>query len=186
MTRERIRQIASHQETHFGKPYEVIAAMLTDCAGYVTESGIAVLEIGETLPRTNDLRSPAVNNHWLGCVHAAIGRLAEGAAVPKFKTAMVGFRITKPKNTNNAQLWDASNRALNLVINNLKGTFFRDDNIEHMAFSVFGCWGDVPRTMIYIGDLLKHRAEITEIMCVFPTTRPVALKSKTGAANKYQ
>jgi len=167
MTRERIRQITEHQNKHFGETPQAIATMLTGCTGYVTDSGIAVLEIGETLPHTKDCRTPAVNDHWLGCVHAAIGRLAKKAAVPSFDMAMVGFRIGKPRNTNNAQLWDASNRALNLVINNLKGVFFPDDNIEHMAFSVFGCWGEIPQTMIYIGDLREHGVEITKLYMPF-------------------
>jgi hypothetical protein len=167
MNSKRIRQVTEHQNQHFGKLCKTIAAMITDCDGYVTDNGIAVLDIGETLPHNNDCRIAAVNDHWIGCVQAAIDRLAEKAAIPKFDMAMVGFQIVKPKNTNNIQLWDASNRALNLVINNLKGVFFRDDNIEHMAFSVFGCWGDVPQTKIYIGDFHKNGAEITEIIGVF-------------------
>ena len=49
--------------------------------------------------------------------------------------------------------WDTSNRAINVVINNLKGIFFEDDNMEHMAFSVEGRWGERGVTTIRITEL---------------------------------
>ena len=45
------------------------------------------------------------------------------------------------------------NRAINLIINNLKGIFFRDDDFEHMAFSVVAKWGEIGRTTIRICEL---------------------------------
>jgi hypothetical protein len=164
VTRERIRFVASHQEQHFGTPLDVVAAMLAHCAGYITDSGIAVLEIGETLPHTNDCRSPVVNDHWLGCVQAAIRKLAKKAPLPQFDMALVGFCITMPRGVNNARIWDASNRAINLVLNNLKGAFFPDDNIEHMAFAVRGCWADEPKTTVCIGDYYTQREEIMRLL----------------------
>jgi hypothetical protein len=156
--------LASNQERHFGKPPEMVSAVLTECDGYVTGSGIAVLEIGEVLPHNKELQSSALNDHWLGCIHAAINRLAEKARVPVFDMAMVGFRIAMPRGANNARMWDASNRALNLVINNLKGVFFPDDNIEHMAFAVLGCWAEAPKTTVYIGDYHTRREEIIRLL----------------------
>jgi len=50
-------------------------------------------------------------------------------------------------------VWDTSNRAINLIINNLKGIFFRDDGFEHMAFSVIAKWGEIGRTTIRICEL---------------------------------
>lgn len=156
--------LAENQERYFGKPLETIAAVLTDCDGYVTDGGIAVLEIGEVLPHNKELNSSVLNDHWLGCVHAATGKLAEKTEVPRFDMAMVGFRITMPRGVNNARTWDTSNRALNLVINNLKGIFFPDDNIEHMAFAVFGCWSDALMTTVYIGDFWTQSEEIMRLL----------------------
>ena len=47
------------------------------------------------------------------------------------------IRIYAPRGTNNAKVWDTSNRAINVIINNLKGIFFDDDNFEHMACGIF-------------------------------------------------
>ena len=66
---------------------------------------------------------------------------------------MVLIEITAPRGTDNTKVWDTSNRAINLVINNLKGIFFRDDDFEHMAFSVVAKWGEIGRTTIRICEL---------------------------------
>ena len=63
--------------------------------------------------------------------------------------------IQTPRGTNNKQFWDTSNRAVNLVINNLKGIFFEDDNFEHMAFGVVANWGEHGKTIIRICELDK-------------------------------
>ena len=63
---------------------------------------------------------------------------------------MVEITVITPHGTNNANVWDTSNRAINVVINNLKGIFFQDDNIEHMAFSVAGLWGEEGVTILRI------------------------------------
>ena len=60
------------------------------------------------------------------------------------------MRFITPRGTNNANVWDTSNRAINVIINNLKGIFFRDDNMEHMAFSVVGLWGKEGATILHI------------------------------------
>lgn len=52
-------------------------------------------------------------------------------------------------------LWDTCNRAVNLVINNLKGIFFWDDDWSHMAFSVIGAWGETGRTVVRISRFLQ-------------------------------
>ena len=66
---------------------------------------------------------------------------------------MVAIEIIAPRGTNNANIWDTSNRAINLVINNLKGIFFEDDNLEHMAFSVAARWGEIGQTTLKIREL---------------------------------
>lgn len=66
---------------------------------------------------------------------------------------MVIIEITTSRGTENHKVWDTSNRAINLVINNLKGIFFRDDGFEYMAFSVVAKWGEIGRTTIRIFEL---------------------------------
>ena len=44
--------------------------------------------------------------------------------LPRFDRAFVQIEVTTPRGSNNHQLWDTCNRAVNLVINNLKGIFF--------------------------------------------------------------
>ena len=70
---------------------------------------------------------------------------------------MVEIEIVTPRGSDNARLWDTSNRAINVIINNLKGIFFEDDNMEHMAFSVVGRWGEKGATIIRILDFDKSR-----------------------------
>lgn len=63
------------------------------------------------------------------------------------------IEIATPKGSDNARVWDTSNRAIQIILNNLKGIFFRDDDMEHMAFSVVGRWGEAPgETVIHIMD----------------------------------
>ena len=75
-------------------------------------------------------------------IHEAIDEAARQKPLPYFEKAMVEIIIITPRGTNNANVWDTSNRAINIIMNNLKGIFFRDDNMEHMAFSVVGLWGE--------------------------------------------
>ena len=63
---------------------------------------------------------------------------------------MVEIEVTTPRGRRNIDLWDTSNRAINLIINNLKGTYFKDDNLEHMAFSIVGKWGEEGKTEVKI------------------------------------
>ena len=131
--------------------------------GFVTKSGIAVLEIGDALPKSKVGMMPEVHEHWLALIHGAIDDLAKKDEVPKFQKAMVGIHITTAAGRNK-QLWDTSNRAVNLIINNLKGTFFPDDNIQHMAFAVVGNIGEASRTRIYIGDFETQSLQVVELL----------------------
>jgi len=137
--------------------------------GFVTKIGIAVLEIDEALPRSKVGMMPESHERWLGLIHGAISDLAKKDKVPKFEKAMVGIYITTAVCGKKSQLWDTSNRAINLVINNLKGVFFPDDNIEHMAFSVVGDVGATAMTRIYIGDFRTQSAQIMELLVVGKT-----------------
>ena len=75
-------------------------------------------------------------------LHAAISDAAAQEPLPYFEKAFVEIEIVTPRGSNNARVWDTSNRAIQVILNNLKGVFFRDDDMEHMAFSVVGRWGE--------------------------------------------
>lgn len=70
--------------------------------------------------------------------------------LPYFEKAMVEIEIVTPRGSDNARVWDTSNRAIQVVLNNLKGIFFSDDDMEHMAFSVVGRWGEKGSTVIRV------------------------------------
>lgn len=88
-------------------------------------------------------------------LHAAIAEAAQQKPLPYFNKAMVEIKIITPKGSDNARLWDTSNRAIQVILNNLKGIFFEDDNMEHMAFSVVGRWGEKGATIIRISEFNK-------------------------------
>lgn len=110
---------------------------------------VATLTIYEQLPSIKELTA-SVQEHWLELIHTAIAKAAREHKLPRFEKAFVWIEVITPKGTDNARLWDTSNRAVNLIINNLKGVFFEDDNLEHMAFGVVGKWGEKGVTIVRI------------------------------------
>ena len=112
---------------------------------------VVTLIISEPLPGLKELTA-AVEEHWVTMIHDAIEQESR-TGVLKFQKAMVHIEISTPRGTDNPRVWDTSNRAINLIINNLKGIFFRDDDFEHMAFSVVAKWGEIGRTTIRICEL---------------------------------
>ena len=119
--------------------------------------GVSVtLTIHEPLPSMKKL-TEAIEEHWKAALHAAIGETARQGPLPYFEKAFVEIEVITPKGSDNARLWDTSNRAINVIINNLKGIFFEDDNLEHMAFSVVGRWGEKGVTIIRVSELDESR-----------------------------
>ena len=112
---------------------------------------MVTLVIPEPLPGMKELTG-ALEKHWVTMIHAAIEKESI-TGIPKFHKAMGMIEITTARGTKNSKVWDTSNRAINLIINNLKGIFFRDDDFEHMAFSVIAKWGEIGRTTIRICEL---------------------------------
>ena len=112
---------------------------------------VVTLIIPEPLPGMKELTA-AVEEHWVTMIHDAIEQESR-TGIPKFQKAMVMIEVVTPRGTNNPRVWDTSNRAINLIINNLKGIFFQDDDFEHMAFSVVANWGEIGRTSIRICEL---------------------------------
>lgn len=122
----------------------------------VNDGASVTLAIFEPLPSMKKL-TEAIEEHWKAMLHAAIDKAAQQAPLPYFGKAMVAIEIVTPSGSDNSRLWDTSNRAINVVINNMKGIFFEDDNMEHMAFSVVGRWGEKGATIIRILDFDKSQ-----------------------------
>ena len=116
----------------------------TDMKGYVS------LLIPEPLPGLKELTGK-VEEHWIQMIHEAIARKAK-TGIPYFEKAHVHIHITAPRGTHNSKVWDTSNRAINVIINNLKGIFFDDDDFEHMSCSIDARWGNIGMTEIRICD----------------------------------
>ena len=112
--------------------------------------GIIRLLIPEPLPGLKELTG-TLEEHWARMIHEAIAQQAK-IGVPHFKKAHVHIRITTPRGTNNQKVWDTSNRAINVIINNLKGIYFDDDDFEHMSCSIDACWDKIGMTEIRICD----------------------------------
>ena len=111
---------------------------------------VVCLTIPEPLPGLKELTG-TVEEHWTRMIHEAIAQQAK-IGIPHFEKAHVHIWITAPRGTNNTKVWDTSNRAINVVINNLKGIFFDDDNFEHMSCSVEASWGKIGMTEVRICD----------------------------------
>ncbi len=122
----------------------------------VNMDNIVTLTIHEPLPPMKRL-TEAVEEHWKAMIYAAISDAAQQEPLPWFEKAFVEIEITTPRGTDNARVWDTSNRAIQVILNNLKGVFFRDDDMEHMAFSVAGLWGEKGVTILRISDFDKSR-----------------------------
>lgn len=116
--------------------------------GYDADKNTVVLTISEPLPAIKEFTA-AVEEHWIEMIHAAIAEASKDG-LPNFEKAFVMIEITTPRGTANHQVWDTSNRAINVIINNLKGIFFRDDDFEHMAFGITAEWGENAKTVIKI------------------------------------
>lgn len=109
---------------------------------------VVCLMIPEPLPGLKELTG-AVEEHWTRMIHEGIAQQAK-FGIPHFKKAHVHIRITAPRGTNNRKVWDTSNRAINVIINNLKGIFFDDDDFEHMSCSIEASWGKMGMTEVRI------------------------------------
>ena len=117
----------------------------------ITDKRVVTIEIDEPLPALQEL-TEAVELHWVKLIHTAIAEESK-TGIPKFKKAFVLIEITTPKGTKNTKVWDTSNRAINVIINNLKGIFFEDDNFEHMACGIVADWGGNGETVIRVCEL---------------------------------
>jgi hypothetical protein len=116
----------------------------------IDNNRVVCLMIPEPLPGLKELTG-SVEEHWTRMIHEAIAQQAK-IGIPYFEKAHVHIHITTPRGTNNRKVWDTSNRAINVIINNLKGIFFDDDDFEHMSCSIEACWGKIGITEVRICD----------------------------------
>ena len=127
-------------------------AKLSDVSseGFSDDEKVTLI-IHEPLPTLKELTG-SLQDHWTELMQEAIDKAAQSQPkkLPHFEKAFVWIEVITPKYTDNAKLWDTSNRAVNLIINCLKGIFFKDDNHEHMAFGVAGSWGEKGATIIHV------------------------------------
>ncbi len=144
--RSQLLGVIYEQETFGSAKEEMLAERL--CEGGIKDGAVTLI-INDPLPSLKELTS-AVHEHWLELIHTAIGKASVNQKLPYFEKAFVWIEVMTAKGTNNSRLWDTSSRAVNLIINNLKGIFFEDDNLEHMAFGVVGKWGEDDRTVVRI------------------------------------
>jgi len=129
------------------KQEHLAAAHSTGCQA----NDVLTLTLREPLPAMKK-QTEAIEEHWKDMIHSAIRQAAQQRPLPYFEKAFVEIEIVTPKGSSNVHVWDTSNRAINVVINNLKGIFFYDDDMEHMAFSVLGRWGQEGVTVIRVLD----------------------------------
>lgn len=92
-------------------------------SGGENRNGVVTLRLDEPLPSMKKL-TEAVEEHWKAMLHAAISDAAAQGPLPYFEKAFVEIEIVTPRGSNNARVWDTSNRALQVILNNLKGIFF--------------------------------------------------------------
>ena len=123
--------------------------------------GVLTLTIREPLPAVKRL-TEAVEEHWKTMIHAAISEAASQEPLPFFEKAFVAILIVTPRGSDNARVWDTSNRAIQVILNNLKGIFFYDDDMEHMAFSVASEWGENGSTTIRILDYERVKTRLEQ------------------------
>ncbi len=96
---------------------------LAECKSAGQNSGgVVTLTVYEPLPAQKEL-TEAVEEHWKAIIHAAIRDAAQQKPLPWFEKAFVEIEITTPKGSNNIRIWDTSNRAIQVILNNLKGIF---------------------------------------------------------------
>ena len=122
-----------------------------------TDKHSVTFVINEPLPSMKEL-TIAVEEHWINMINKAIAEESK-TGIPKFEKAFVMIEITTPRGTRNRQVWDTSNRAINVIINNLKGIFFKDDNFEYMAFGVAANWGEEGKTVNKVCDFEEFFAQ---------------------------
>ena len=84
-------------------------------SGGKNKDSVVTLTITEPLPSMKRL-TEAVEEHWKAMIHAAIGEAAQQRPLPYFDKAMVEIKIITPRGSDNARLWDTSNRSIQVVL----------------------------------------------------------------------
>ena len=150
-----------YEQEHFGATVNK-TTLAQNLSGGKVQNNVVTLRIDEPLPALKELTAD-LHEHWLELIHTAIAKAAQEQPLPYFPKAFVFIEVITPRGTDNARLWDTSNRAVNLILNNLKGIFFEDDNLEHMAFGVAGSWGEKGATILHVLDWNRLQPVLHEL-----------------------
>jgi len=94
-------------------------------------------------------------------LHEEINKLDR---VKMFNRAIVSIIVCLPQSSTNQKTWDVDNRAIHLILNNLKGIFFKDDDYDNVSLFVCGKQSQEPETVILIDTYSKHTELIWETM----------------------
>ena len=115
----------------------------------------------EPLPGMKRLME-AVEEHWKAMLHAAISEVARQGPLAWYEKAMVEIEVVTARGTDNNPCMGYLQPGLAARFNNLKGVFFRGDDMEHMAFSVTSEWGENGSTIIYILDYERVKTRVEQ------------------------
>lgn len=154
----------------FGGPAEQEQRTLAEEQSTGANRAAAVtLTVREPLPAVKRL-TEAVEEQWKAMLHDAISEAARQERLPYFEKAMVEIEIVTPRGSDNARVWDTSNRAIQVILNNLKGILFSEDNMEHLAVSVTGRWGEKGATIIRVSSFggLRQIGDAKFLLAVGP------------------
>ena len=84
--------------------------------------------------------------------HVSMNKAKEKRIPPDYSGGILSVNANTFLTVCRVRIWDTSNRAINVIINNLKGIFFDDDDFEHMSCSIEACWGKIGITEVRICD----------------------------------
>jgi len=146
--------------------------MCKNLANGYRENRLVFLEIFETLPHTKHRAEEF--EHWQELIHSSIENLTDKCEKPFFEQAHMGLLVEMQKNPR-FKVWDISNRAVNFTVNNLKGIFFPDDDVEHLSIISAGRWSEIPKTTIILGEYSASFDKVNNVIFRFLNT---ASKSK--------
>jgi len=122
--------------------------------------------IGQELPHK---KSREEQFEFVKKLHEKIDKPEE---VEMFDRAIVSIIICLPYGCPKNKVWDVDNRAINLILNNLKGIFFEDDDYFHLSLFVCGKKSLKADTVILIDSLSNYAEVMKETMSLLDYWNP--------------
>lgn len=129
----------------------------------ILENGIILIRIPEDLPKFSKELNLSCRKRWQGYIYHALKKLKMNHGIlPYYGNAMIVIEVHSPSGVSGIYKWDVSNRTYNIIINDLKGLVFPDDNAINLIFAVAGVYDSDRQTLLYIGDFERHRNAIMQ------------------------